>query len=463
LVIILAACQTAGPAPDGTASPVAQSATSTPTRRPPAQATRTPTPVATPTSTLGVDPQDIEGLTVTFWHVWNDLPGSTLESLVAEFNRQNEWGIRVNSRFTGTFDEQFAGVTASLGTSSQPDIVAGYSYQAAAWDVKGQVVDLNPYVTDPIWGMGPSSEDFFSPFWDSDVIDGKRLGIPALRTGNYLFYNQTWAEALGFDAPPETPTQFRQQACAAAEANQQDDDPENDGTGGYILNTDYSAILAWIEGYGGEIVRPQASGYQFDTRAVQNAFHYLRDLYDRGCAWLPEDQLPDTDFAARRGLFASGSLLDVPQQFYTFSQTTSRDLWTLIPYPSTQGNPVVDVYGPSFEILTSTPERELAAWLFIRWLSEPENQVRFTSATSSLPLRAEAQQLMADDPLSPQWQAAVEALQYAQPEPALRSWITVRWAVSDAATQLFRYYFTIDQVPTLVKLLDSTAKELQDR
>jgi ABC-type glycerol-3-phosphate transport system substrate-binding protein len=178
---------------------------------------------------------------------------------------------------------------------------------------------------------------------------------------------------------------------------------------------------------------------------------------------LSEDQLPDTDFAARRGLFASGSLLDVPEQFYTFSQTTNRDHWTLIPYPSIQGEPVVDVYGPSAEILKSTAGRELAAWLFIRWLSESEHQIRFTTATSSLPLRSEAQKLMVANPLSPQWEAAVEAIQYAHPEPALRSWITVRWAVSDAATQLFRYYFSIDQVPTLVELLDSTAQELQER
>jgi multiple sugar transport system substrate-binding protein len=463
LIIVLVACQATGNAPDITLTPVDQSATPTPTRRTATPATRTPTAIATPASTLGVEPQELDGMSVTFWHVWNGLPGSALDSLVTEFNTQNEWGIRINSRFMGTFDEQFNSVTAALDTSDRPDIVVGYNYQAATWDTDGQLIDLNPYVNDPIWGLGQASEDFFSPFWNSDVVDGKRLGFPALRTGQYLFYNQTWAEELGFNTAPSTPTQFRQQACAAARANQQDDDSENDGTGGYIVSTDYSAILAWIGGFGGDILSSQASGYQFDTRPVRDTFHYLRDLYDRGCAWLSEDQLPDSDFAARRGLFASGSLLDIPEQFYTFSQTSNRDRWTLIPYPSTQGNPAVDVYGPSFEILKSTSQRELAAWLFIRWLSEPENQIRFTSATSSLPLRGESQKLMATNPLSPQWQAAVDAIQYARPEPALRSWMNVRWAVSDATTQLFRYYFTIDQVSTLVELLDSTAQELQDR
>ncbi len=463
LVLILAACQANVPAPDSTSTAPAGTVIPTPAQKTVTTPTHAPTSAPTPASTLGIDSQELDGISVTFWHVWNEIPGSVLQALVADFNAQNEWGIRVNSRYTGTFDEQYASVLAALNTPEQPDIAVGYVYQTLDWDANDQVVDLNPYVNDPIWGMGPASEDFLRPFWDSDVVAGKRLGIPAMRTGQYLFYNQTWAKELGYDTAPSTPTQFRQQACAAADANRQDDDLDNDGTGGYILSIDYSVMLAWIGGFGGDVVVPSDGGYQFDTQSVQNTFHFLRDLFDRGCAWLPEDQLPDTDFAFRRGLFASGSLLDVPEQFYTFSQTPNRDRWTLIPYPSNQGAPVVDVYGPSFSVLKSSPERELAAWLFIRWLSEPENQIRLTGATSSLPLRGDAQQLMETKPLSPQWQAAVDAIQYARAEPAVRSWLNVRWAVADAATQLFRYYFTIDQVPMLIELLDNTAKELHNR
>jgi hypothetical protein len=50
----------------------------------------------------------------------------------------------------------------------------------------------------------------------------------------------------------------------------------------------------------------------------------------------------------------------------------------------------------------------------------------------------------------------------ARSEPPFPSWGTVRWAVSDAATQLFRYYFTARQVPELLKLLDQTAAELHE-
>jgi hypothetical protein len=60
----------------------------------------------------------------------------------------------------------------------------------------------------------------------------------------------------------------------------------------------------------------------------------------------------------------------------------------------------------------------------------------------------------------PQWQAALQLLSDARAEPAFPSWSTVRWAVGDAATQLFRYYFTVDQVSVLSGLLNRTANDL---
>jgi hypothetical protein len=86
-------------------------------------------------------------------------------------------------------------------------------------------------------------------------------------------------------------------------------------------------------------------------------------------------------------------------------------------------------------------------------------------ASGYFPVRRSAQSLLGDantGDLGSQWAAALDLVQYAHPEPVFYSWSTVRWAVSDAATQLFRYYFTIDQVPTLVKLLDDTAADLHE-
>ncbi|HSO27550.1 MAG TPA: hypothetical protein VLS48_05730, partial [Anaerolineales bacterium] len=58
------------------------------------------------------------------------------------------------------------------------------------------------------------------------------------------------------------------------------------------------------------------------------------------------------------------------------------------------------------------------------------------------------------------WLQTAERLPSARPEPAFESWKTVRWALQDATTQLYRYYFEIEQVEQLSELLDQTADDL---
>ena len=122
---------------------------------------------------------------------------------------------------------------------------------------------------------------------------------------------------------------------------------------------------------------------------------------------------------------------------------------------------VLDVYGPSYIMLTSSPEEQLASWVFVKWLLAPLNQARFIEATASFPLRAATLVHLGDfSQRHPQWRTAVEALPLAQGEPDLASWGVVRWALQDAGVQLFRSYFTIDQIPGLVGFLDRTASDL---
>jgi multiple sugar transport system substrate-binding protein/sn-glycerol 3-phosphate transport system substrate-binding protein len=326
-------------------------------------------------------------------------------------------------------------------------------------------VDLDDYVNDPVWGFSPAEQaDFIPAFWEARTVGGRRIGLPALQSAQVLFYNRSWAAELGFAGPPDTPAALRRQACAAAEAYRQDDDPANDGRGGLIFSTHPAALSGWISAFGGEIAPPDGGGYRFDTPETRQALRFLRELYDAGCAWLPESEPDVAGFAGRQGLVAAGSLLELPHLARAFERSQNPDDWTVLPFPSPQGEPAVAAYGPSFVILESDPERQLAAWLFIKWLAAPESQARLAAASGLLPVRQAAlEPLTASPPLSPQYATALDLLPYARPEPSYASWDIVRWALSDAAVQLTRYYFTIDQLPALVELLHETARELHAR
>jgi ABC-type glycerol-3-phosphate transport system substrate-binding protein len=467
--MLLTACRNASPPANESGkatSTVSESAEPQSTKTP--RTTSRPKFTPTPTSSLGLKSKDLEDVAIEFWHPWSGPLGETVEELVDAFNKSNQWGISVDTRYVDNYDQMFGQVSAALEQAAQgqgdtPDVVTAYHYQALAWDPGlDALVDLSDYVEDPQWGLSEDDQtDFYPVFWEHDLHDGQRLGIPALRSGQLLYYNLSWAEELGFESPPTSPFQFKQQACAAASANLIDEDPSNDNTGGWIISTDYSAMLGWLRAFGSEIESPGGDGYQFDTPQVEDTLTFLRGLYDEGCAWLSESQNSEGEFASRLGLFSIGSVSGIPHQEAAFADLGSRDKWTVIPFPSANGEPIVDIYGPSFQVFTSTPEEQLAGWLLVKALTSPENQAKLAQSSAFYPVRMSSLDYMGNLPARyPQWEAAVDFLVHAKSEPPYQSWRIVRWAVSDAATQLYRYYFSIEQVPNLVELLDRTADDL---
>ncbi len=426
----------------------------------------TPQASATPIPSLGADPDSLQGTTIQFWHPWSGETGQVAKDLVAEFNASNEWGVQVEMTAPGSLENLNSLMESALLTGQPPDLVAAYLFQALEWHNVHALTDLAPYIADPRIGWTSAEQaDFYPAFWDSNQVGEQRLAVPALGSGQVLYYNQTWAEELGFSSPPRTPEQFREQVCAAARANNQDDVTDNDNTGGLALSTHYSPMSAWISAFGGQIFDPtkstgKASPYNFAAPEVQKTFNFLRSLFDKGCAWLPEEPYPEQEFANRRSLVITGSPSNLPYQAQLIAQA-GGDRWSVLPFPSESNQPAIGVYGPSYEIFTSTPERQLAAWLFARWMLSAQNQAVMAQASSGFPVIASALGYLTDTETGqPQWAESQQLLQYASPEPTARSWKTVRWALSDAATQLFRSYFKIEQVPELVKFLNQTAADL---
>lgn len=435
--------------------------------------TSTPPKVSPPTSTfhkpssLGLDASSVRGQVVRFWHFWNGSAGELIRELVDEFNLSNEWRITVVAEEHAGMDDLASKMDMALRTNQLPDLIVAAPYQVQAWDSDERIVDLQPYLADSVWGFtAQEQEDFFPAFWSPALMEDKHRGIPAQRSGVLLYYNRSWARELGFSVPPTTPQQFKEQACAAAQANREDDSPDNDGTGGWIVSSNYSATLGWILAFGGDITPVKGAGndeevYQFATPQANEAFIFLRDLYDSQCAWITESQYPDVDFVARRGLFATDSLVAVPYYTEAFQQAGNTDQWTVLVFPSKANQPSFPSFGSDYVMFTSFPERQLAAWLFIKWLSAPQIQARLVENTGAFPLRAStSNRLQGYKNRYPQWATAVDALSAAEAEPAYASWSTVRWALSDATTQLFRSYFSIDQVSALLSYLQRTAAEL---
>jgi multiple sugar transport system substrate-binding protein/sn-glycerol 3-phosphate transport system substrate-binding protein len=416
---------------------------------------------ATEGELAGIDPS---GQTIQWWHNHSGSREEQLIPLVAEFNETNPCGITVEPINQGSYDDIRDKVNASISAGELPAaLIVGYQNDQAFYQLNEGLVDLDVYLNDPTWGLTEEEQaDFFPVFFAQSLhpaFDNQRLGFPPNRSIEVLFYNQTWLEELGFDGPPETPEEFREMACAAAEAN-------GDGTGGYILRDDASAVASWTYAFGGDILTEDKTGYVYNSPATVEALTFLKGLYDEGCAYFFTEGFPDPEFAARRGIFSQGSSSGIP--FYqggieTVAEEAGRepDVWGVAAIPHTTPDPVMNIYGGDIMITANSPEQQLAGWVFIKWFTSPEIQARWDEISGYFPTRAGAEEFLGDfiaeSPFGTQYQQALAFLPFGTYEPQLISYTAVR----DLTTQAFNEIMQGADVQATLDQLTEEANELE--
>ncbi len=177
------------------------------------------------------------------------------------------------------------------------------------------------------------------------------------------------------------------------------------------------------------------------------------------------NRYPNPEFASRQALVTTSSIAGIPYQAKAMGEAGSTDEWTLIPFPATGDKPVMDIYGPSFFVVKSTPEKQLASWLFLKWFTQPENQAKWAKVSGYLPTRASTIDYLKDYlNENPQYAAGFNAVFGGQVElkfePRDASWNAVRGAIFDTISQIFAEDFTVDQIPALLEQLQAQADEL---
>jgi multiple sugar transport system substrate-binding protein len=416
---LLAACGSATPA--ATEAPMEEAA--------PTEEAMVEEP-AEPETMIDADPN---GQSIVFWHAMSS--GALLDgmnALVAEFNSSNEYGITVEAISQGSQSELETAFNGAIATGELPNLTMGFPNGLSRWHDLGIIAGLNQYIDDPLYGL---SEEVLAgiypgPYSSGTLADGTQVGIPMHQSAQVIFYNYTWAEELGFDGPPDTSAEFKEQACAAAAANNADDNPDNDGTGGYVYFPDASMVSPWIWAFGGEIVTADGSGYSLDNQAVVDVALFFKDLFDSGCT-LFTPSFPNPEFAARQALFATSSTAGQPFQQAAMDEAANADVWGTIPYPGPDGTKVVNAFGQMVGIVQTNPDQDLASWIFLKYITSPEVQAEWIAATGYFPSQSttDTGDRATTDPI---WGEALALMELGKAEPNLPAHGAVRGAIRDA-------------------------------
>jgi ABC-type glycerol-3-phosphate transport system substrate-binding protein len=409
---------------------------------------------------------DVTGTTISYWHPYNegDPRKDAMDAIVDAFNAENEYGITVEALGQADYSDIEDKINAGIQSGDLPDIAQAYTSALTNWHLAAQVVaDLETFVSDPIYGLTEEElADIFPGVLDLGVTaDGVRIAWPLSQSANAIVYNYTWAQELGFDAAPTTPEEFKEQLCAAAEYNLTDDNPDNDGGTGMVWSPTAGNLLGFIYAFGGDIMNDDGTAYEFNTPEVIEAVMYVNDLRDAGCTFETESY-PNPEQANRLALVTTSSTSGLKYYGFAFADSPfADDEWGFLPFLGPDGGRGTDAYTQTVGVLKSTPERELASWLFIKFLTNAENQAAWIEASGYLPTHFSVEGMLEDYfDVIPQYESTIAIAELGMGEPeTFTAWYSVRRAFEDAGAQL---YAAMDEteVEAILAELDITAAEL---
>ena len=455
-VLILVGCTPSqnSPEPTATNSEFVTEETQQPTQTPAV----TPTP-ATPVQ-LQVDPADLAGIVVRFVHPWMGEMAETIALAASQFSLTNEWDIWVEVEATGGENTLLESVQADIEDDNLPGLIASYPYALAELNGQYFSVNLTDYFYDPDWGFSPEAQaDIPAVFLEQFTEEGHLAALPFASQATVLFYNQTWAQNLGFTEMPDDSDGFAEQSCAAVFSNYDDENEDNDGTGGWLINQDPEVLASWYAAFGGEL--PVSGEISFNTEGGLDALGYLKDTYTQGCIWLGRRPEPYYYFANRYALMYAGTLDEIPYQAGWMASQGSTDSWTVMGFPGPDGE-VMLVDSPGLMVTADTPEKQMAAWLFARYLLSPEVQAELVQSGFSLPVRESALDLLSGFASQyPQWAQAVEMMDIARPVPISSGWGIGQWVLQDGFYRLLQG--ERDDLPTILEEVDALVAELEAR
>ncbi len=420
--LVLGACAKPTPAP-----------TEVPTEAPTEAPVVTEAPTEAPTEPPVVDPwaDVVPAAEITFWHNHSGDREPILNKIVEDFNATNTYGITVKAEVAGSYSDIYKKMLPVLNTADVPDIVVGYQNQIAMYQLDGAIWDMNEIIDNPTYGLSAEDQaDFLPTFFKQDVYslyDNQRLGLAPNRSMEVMYYNLSWLKEMGYEAAPTTMEEFKAMACDAVAK------PYSKGTGdatpvGLAMRMDASNFASWVFAFGGDIFDYTSNQFSLDSAAAVEAWTFLQGLAKDGCVRVVDGYNDQVQFGQGKSLFtvASSSGLGV---YYpkAIAEGVGEMEWSVAALPTTTGQVKPNIYGASVSIPKSTPERELAAWLFIKYYTSKDVQTDWAKGTQYFPVRASVAANMTDFFAQyPPYETAWKLIEFGAFEPPVPGYDPIR-------------------------------------
>jgi len=341
---------------------------------------------------------------ITFWHTETASGEDNLVKLVDRFNAsQNE--VKVEPIYQGNDQDLTLKLIASMPSGDVPAI----AYQSEPYTQpmidSGGIVPIQEYIDQEDYDLSDFAPAAIAYFTVDDTLYAMPLGLLV----PLMYYNKVPFREVGLD--PEQPPRDLDEVRAASEKLVQRDSAGNVTRYGFVQELHPWWVEAMLTGADELYVNNDngrsgiATEVAFDNPAGRKFFQWWHDMVDDGLAL-------NTGGSASAGVDAVMAV-GVKRAVMVFSSSGSmRSIVDVlargglegiepgvaplpgIPGAVPEGSP--GIYTRSLWIMSGRPEEERdAAWKFIKWLMEPEQQAEWFAGSGYLPIRNSAYNLPA--------------------------------------------------------------------
>lgn len=331
--------------------------------------------------------QEEQPITLTIWHVYGGQTDSPLNDLIEEFNRtvgkERNITIQVTSvTNTNTIHESvLAAANNDPGAAELPDMFISYPKTVLAMPDENILVDYRDYFSEE------EVSAFIPAFIEEGMIHDRLAILPVAKSTEVLFINKTlfdrFAEDTGVSIDDLNTWEGLFETAALY----------TEWSGGktfFVHDYHFNYFQVGVEALGESFF--DEDGIAFGP-AFSKAWEPYAEAALQGSVWLyggyATEPLRTGDAVA--SVASSASVLYY-SDLVTYPDNTSEKIEYLArPCPIFEGGEkLVMQRGAGICTVKSTPEREEAAMVFLKWLTAPEQNVELVTRLGYMPVTQEA-------------------------------------------------------------------------
>jgi sn-glycerol 3-phosphate transport system substrate-binding protein len=382
-------------------------------------------------------------VSIDLWHSETAANADTLQRLISRYNSSQD-EVKVQAFFQGTTEETMAKLLASLDSGQVPAIALLVEADGQTMIDSGAVAPIQDFIDREDYDFSDLNETLIRSYTAED----KLWGMPFCAATGLLYYNKVTFREVGLDPerPPRDLEEVRQYSQKIL---------KRDASGNVVRSGIAIDIRDWIRyvlaehedlfvdnnnGYDG-----RATKVLFNNDTGRWFFQWWHDMVDEGLAFNVgrNPTYADGFLAIVSGRVAmtfsySAALRSVVDALEAGSEGVEIGVGALPGVPGGTGASLLINRG--LWIINLRPEEEQeAAWKFVKWLMEPDQQAEWFAGTGYLPVNNSAVDLPAAKGVVaeyPQFQVPLNLYLNSPTTPAaLYALLAPFWRVDEALYQ----------------------------